>query len=601
MPYSLKNFHLFRAIKIILTSTPGWTLLNISLLTILGLLPLYLLYLMKLIIDTIAASINSPAPEEGIKKFLILIAFTALVSFLDIIVHAVVMVTRENQSRIIIENMQDIIHSKSIEVDLEYYENPQYHDTLHRAQREAKTRPVNILNNILQFWQYSVSLLAVIGLLFYLHWIVAVILFIALVPEIVTRIFFAEKMYQWERGQTNIERKTDYFNWIMTRDTYAKELRLFKLGDIFKSRFNNLIKQLRLQRMNIIKQRSKIETLTHIFIILALFGSYSIIGYKTITGCITIGSLVMYFRAFQFGQDFLRNIMNCIANLFEDNLFLANLFEFIDLKPKVLDPKTPKPIPKKIKSGIVLENVSFSYPSNGKMVLENINLSIEPGQVVALAGENGAGKTTIIKLLCRFYNPTKGRILIDGIDIKDIPVNVWRSKISALFQDYSRYNLSVKENIWIGDTNIPQSNPKINEAASLAGVHEMIDKLPKKYDTILGRWFAEGEELSQGEWQKISLARAFLRNSELIILDEPNSSMDAKTEDEIMSKFKKLVHQKSGIIISHRFSTVKMADQIYFIKDGKIIEKGSHNQLMELNGKYKKMFVIQAKHYNLRD
>jgi ATP-binding cassette subfamily B protein len=327
------------------------------------------------------------------------------------------------------------------------------------------------------------------------------------------------------------------------------------------------------------------------------FGAFAFIAYRTLQGVITLGDMVMYFGAFQRGLGYLRQMLGGVANLYENNLFLTNLFEFLDLEPKVKEPLHPASVPQPMKRGLSFEQVSFRYPNSNRNVLKDINMVIESGEVVALVGENGSGKTTLVKLLCRLYDPIQGSITLDGIDLRRFETMALRREISVIFQDYVKYHLTARENIWFGNIDLPPEDQQVAAAARHAGADDLITSLPKGYDTILGKWFEDGEELSVGEWQKVALARAFLRDAQIIVLDEPTSSLDAKSEYKVFEKFRQLLNGRSAILISHRFSTVRMAARIFVLDDGKIIESGTHEQLIELEGKYAHLFEKQARYY----
>lgn len=286
-----------------------------------------------------------------------------------------------------------------------------------------------------------------------------------------------------------------------------------------------------------------------------------------------------------------------IAGLYEDNLFLSNLYEFLDLKPKVAEPLHPTPVTRPMQTGIVFDHVSFQYPTGSRKVIEDISLTIRPGEKVALVGENGAGKTTLIKLLCRLYDPTEGRITLDGVDLRQFEISALRREIGVIFQDYSRYHLTARENIWFGNINLPSDDERIVTAGRQAGADDVITSLPNGYETVIGKWFEGGEELSIGEWQKVALARAFLRDAQIIVLDEPTSSLDVKGEYEVFKKFRQLADGQAAILISHRFSTVRMADRIYVLNGGRIIENGTHDELVQLGGMYAHLFETQAQYY----
>ena len=586
-----------RAVRFVWKAGPGWTISSLALLFFQGLLPLLALYLMKLIVDGVTASLTAPDKTVAFKYVGFLIACAAGVALLSALIQLLSNLVKEAQSLTVTDHMYDVLHAKSIEVDLEYYENPKYFDTLHRAQQEGPFRPTRIVNGLAQLVQNGISLLAMVGLLFSFHWIFAVVLFLAVIPGILVRIRYSGKMYRWQRETTQTERKTHYLNWILTGDAHAKEVRLFGLGKLFTGQFRSLRKQLRGEKIELTRKRSVADFMAQAIATIAVFGSFAFIAYRTVTGNITLGDMVMYFQAFQRGMGYLRDMLGGVAGLYEDNLFLSNLYEFLDIQPKVREPVKPVPVPRPMKTGILFEQVSFKYPGGRRYVLENISLSIAPGEVVALVGENGSGKTTLIKLLCRLYDPTEGKIKMDGLDIRNYGSAALRREISVVFQDFVRYHMTARENIRLGNIELSAENQKIDEAAGNTGADELIRRLPKGYDTVLGRWFEEGEELSTGEWQKVALARTFLRNAQIIALDEPSSSLDAKTEYEIFRGFKQLLKGRSAILISHRFSTVRMADRILVLENGHIVENGTHRKLMRMDGKYADMFEKQAQYY----
>ncbi|MBE0698311.1 MAG: ATP-binding cassette domain-containing protein, partial [Anaerolineaceae bacterium] len=290
-------------------------------------------------------------------------------------------------------------------------------------------------------------------------------------------------------------------------------------------------------------------------------------------------------------------VLGGLATLYESNLFLTNLYDFLDLEKKVGDPETPKPFPSAMSKGIAFDHVSFTYANSQREALCDVSLEIHPGEVIAFVGENGSGKTTLVKLLCRLYEPTQGAIRIDGLNLRDFRISDLRKEIGVIFQDYAHYNLPARENIWFGDIDQPAKEERIQAAAIRADAHKTILSLKQGYDTVLGKLFENGEELSIGQWQKIALARAFLRNSQVIVLDEPTSAMDPRAEYEVFLKFRELLENRTAILISHRLSTVRMADRIYVMQGGKIIENGTHAELVAQDGLYARLYEIQARQY----
>jgi ATP-binding cassette, subfamily B, bacterial len=592
-----KALRLLPALRLVWQSSPGWTIIYIFLLIAQGILPILQLYLTKLIIDTVSISITSTEKASNFSQLVIFIALTGVVTLVSTICVSSAELVNTAQSQQVTDYMSSIIHAKSIEVDLEYYENSQYFDTLQRAQEEATYRPKQILNNLVDVGQNVISLVAMVGLLLSLHWGVAGILFVAAIPAVLVRVKFADIMYHWHRKRTEFERQSEYFNWLLTGDIFAKEIRLFDLGSLFSRSFDKLRRQLYRENMAITTKRFLATLGAQATAVILMLTAYSFIIYQTFLGILRIGDLVLYYQALQRGQEALKGVLSSLSSLYEDNLFLVNLYEFLDLKPNIIQIAHPQPVPKSMATGIVFDRVNFQYSNSTRQALHDINLTIKLGEIVALVGENGSGKTSLVKLLCRLYDPTSGSITIDGIDIRYFDIAELRRQFSVIFQDYVKYYFTAQENIRLGNTDIPLNHASIIEAARRSGADEAIATLPQGYDTMLGNWFERGEELSIGQWQKIALARAFLRNSQVIVLDEPTSAMDAKAEFEVFKGFRQLIKGQTAILISHRLSTVKMADRIYVMAKGTIMESGTHEELIQLGGIYANLFETQAQNY----
>ena len=589
--------YLRRAVELVWQSTPTWTIASIIFLVLQGILPLVSLYLTKLIIDSITAALGNSAQGDSWKKIVVLIILGALVALLNDLCRSLTNFVSEAQSQIVNHYVQNLLHAKSIEVDLEYYENPQYYDSLHRAQAQAIHRPTLILNQLIKTGQSTISLGAIAFLLLSLHWAIATILFIAMLPILFVRLKYADEIYNKARTWTSQERKAYYFNRLLTHESHAKEIRLFNLGSLFQKRFRHLRNTIRQEKLTLARRRTLSEAFTQGSATIAVFLAFAFIAYQTLQGIITLGSLVMYYQAFQRGQNLLKETFASLAILYENSLFLANLYEFLDLKPTVIEPSHPKPIPQTWQVGIQFNQVQFKYAHSTRSVLEDLNFTIDAGETIALVGENGAGKTTLIKLLCRLYDPTYGQITLEGIDLRNFSQKDLRQQISIVFQDYARYNLTVQENIGFGSLELLSEEEKISLAAHAAGADKVIARLPYRYNTTLGHQFQEGEELSIGEWQKIALARAFLRPAQLIIVDEPTSALDPQAEAEILSHFRQLTKHRTAILISHRLSTVRLADRIFVLEGGTITESGTHQQLIQLQGTYARLFETQAQSY----
>ncbi len=593
----LSDYYIFviKAMKMVWICTPVHTVLNIIVILIQSVIPLISLYLMKKIVDSVTESISSTGNLSEFSNILTWILLAAGVAILSAILSSTSLYISEAQSLRISNFAMELIHERSVIADLGFYEDPKFFNTLRRAQKDAPFRPTMIVKKLVEIVRYSLSLAGIGVLLFSFNWWLGLFLVLVAVPSALVKIKFSRSLFQFQEKHTEIERKSWYFHMVMTDWNYAKEIRLFNLGDYFVSRFRSLVTILQANKLAISRRRVAYELSTQILTTIAIFGTFAFICYQTLGGFITIGGMVMYYQGFQAGLNFLRSLLGNLAGLYEDNLFLTNFYKFLDMKSNIGIPPNPVEVPEK--GDIDFKNVTFTYPGNEKTVLSGLDLSIPKGKVIALVGENGAGKSTLVKLICRFYDPESGNISFNGIDLKKMDPKKWRKKLSVIFQDFTKYNLTVEENIRIGNIDKGIEEDEIKQAAMKSGADPVIEKLPNGYKSQLGNMFEEGKELSAGEWQKIAIARAFYRDSDIVILDEPSSSLDPLSEAELFKQFKKLIKGKTAVLISHRFSTVKMADRIFVMKDKKIIENGSHKELIKKQGFYYKMYSAQAKNY----
>lgn len=591
------RLHLKGALTLLWQAAPGWTLLGSLLLGLQAGLPLVQLYLMKLIVDAVTAAIGAPDLAGALSRVLLLIGLMGGAAIAAVLLGSVARVVGQAQGQAVTDHVQDVIHAKSVGLDLEYYENSVFYDTLHRAQQEAPHRPTSIVNSLMQVVQNCLTLVGIAGLLLACHWAIPLILLASLIPGLLLRLKYADQTFEWQYQRSASDRMATYLNWLMTGQFYAKEIRIFDLGPLFMARFRELRRLLRREKIGLAFRYALSDLVSETSAALAIFGSLAFIAYRTVSGVITLGDMVMYYQAFQRGQGYLRDLLGGLAALYEHNLFLSNFYDFLELKPKVNEPPQPVPVPNPMQEGIVFDQVGFQYPTGQGLVLENINLTIRPGQVAALVGENGSGKTTLVKLLCRLYDPTSGSITVDGIDLRRFETAALRREFGIIFQDYAQYQMTARENIRMGNIMLPPDDPRIVEAAGYTGAHDFLAKLPQGYDTMLGKWFGQGAELSIGQWQKVALARALLRSAQIIVLDEPTSSMDAKSEYAVFKSFRDLARGRTAILISHRFSTIRMADCIYMLKDGRIVEQGTHEELMDHDGLYAHLFQLQARYY----
>jgi len=594
----LKNaVRIDRAIKFVWQASPLYALISGITVVISGFLPLAALYLVKLIIDAVTL-ISFERDGTDISTVWLYILAACGIALLTAFFNFLSDYLKKAQTLTVSDYMFSILHKKSVNADLAFYESPEYRDTLFRARSEGPYRPTSIVHGLFSAGQSAASFAAVAWLLMMFNPALPAIMIAATIPGVLLRLKYSKRIYDWQQKRTEDERRSIYFHAMLTGDAHAKEFRLFDLGNHFIGKFKNIRETLKNEKLWFEKRRSAGDLIAQSSAAIAVFGSFAYIVQKTIQGSITIGDMVMYFQAFQRGLGFLKTFLESAAQMYEDNLFLTNLYEFLKINPKITDPETPSGIPVEIKKGIEFKDVSFFYPNCEKNVLNYVNFSIEPDEIVALVGENGSGKSTIVKLLSRLYDPSSGEILFKGKNIRNYKVDEFRKAISVVFQDHIHYQLSVKENIYMGNVAQKEDITGIKKAAQQSGAEQKILEFPEEYETILGRWFKGGEELSIGQWQMLAIARAFFRDAGLIILDEPSSALDPETEVKIFSRLRKLIKGRSALIISHRYSTVKMADKILVMDEGKIIEQGSHKDLMEQNGKYARLYTTQAHAYN---
>ena len=531
------------------------------------------------------------------EEVIIFIVLAGVVALVSAALSSMSKLVKDAQENVVTDFMYQKIHDKAIEVDLEYYENPAYNDILHRIQEEAPFLPTKILQSLLQGGQNFISLLVVAGWLFWFHWMIVPILLLATIPKVLVGLRYANEVHAFDIRHTPYARKAWYLHELLTADSKAKEIRLFSIGRVLNKRFQQIRKQLRTEDLSFDRQWLWTGLMGEILPILGVFGVLCFVAYRTSLGWLTVGDLVVAFQAIQRGHGFMQGLLESVTGLYANNLFVQNVYEFLSIKPHLIGPNMPKPIPHPLERGIGFHHVSFYYPGGKGKILDDVSLEINPGEHIALVGENGAGKTSLVKLLCRLYDPTHGKVTLDGIDIRDFSVTDVRRQVSVMFQDYVQFHLSARENIWLGDTSLPLDSERIEEAVKQAGAQGIFKKLTAGYDTILGRRFEGGEELSIGEWQKIALARAFFRDSQILVLDEPTSAMDAQAEYELFQRFHSLTMGRTAILISHRLSSVKMVDRIYVLEHGKVIESGTHDELVSWNSRYATLFEMQAQKY----
>jgi ATP-binding cassette, subfamily B, bacterial len=573
-----------------------WALASVALMLLQSIFPPLMLYLLKQVMDAVVAGQSGNAPvQAGYVTGLIVLAGAAAMA--DAATRATAGVVQELQEHAITDRVHALLLAKSTALELAYYEKHEYHDTFHRVQQEAPQRVLHLVSSLNQVIRALATLLGILGLLLLFDWIVIALLFAFTVPALFIRAHHAKEQQRRLERITPMERQASYFRSLLTRIEPAKEVRLFSLGEPFMRRFQALRATISKERVAMAKRKAALDTVTQLLPEVAIFGCLALLAYRGIEGSVSLGGVIVYFWALQWGRSLLNETLGGLVSVYQDNLFLVSLHDFLRLEVSVAEPEKPLPVPRPIRLGITVENVSFRYAGKADNALDRVNLVIRPGEKVALVGENGSGKTTLVKLLCRLYDPTEGEIRLDDVSLRAFGTAALRRELSVVFQDFMCYELTAAENIELGSTDRAVDEPQVRAAAARSGAHEAIARLPSGYATQLGRRFEGGVELSIGEWQKIALARAFTRDSQILILDEPTSALDAEAEYEVFQRFFDLAEGRTAILISHRLSTVRMAERIYVLDRGRIRESGSHNELMSRGAKYARLFNIQAEPY----
>ncbi|MER6171624.1 ABC transporter ATP-binding protein [Streptosporangium sp. NPDC001681] len=487
------------------------------------------------------------------------------------------------------------IMAKAIRLQLRHFEDPTTYDGLQRATREAGFRPYQIFADLIAVTSNAVSLVSVTVVLLSWDVRVALVVLLAPVPTMVANLFFGRLGWKIEHDRSADRRRTTYLQYLVTTDRTFKETRLFDLGPLFLERFRAMVGRFYAVDRQLEGRQAVASALLGLLSVAAAGGAV-LFAVSTTVGTGQVGQFAGYIAAITLVQGALGSLFGGIAQLYEHNLFLGNLFSFLDIPEDAL-PSGSRPFPATLTKGVQFRNVTFAYPGTDTPVLSNLNLFLPAGQCVALVGQNGAGKTTLVKLLARFYAPTGGEILIDGHPIEEYDLEELRRNVGVIFQDFVQYEASARENIGFGSVAALDDNEAVRRAAGQAGALPFIDELPKGLDTQLGRWFEGGRQLSGGEWQKVALARAFLRNAPIVVLDEPTAAIDAEAEAEIFGQMTRLTDRSTTLMIAHRFSTVRVADHIVVIDHGKVLEEGTHAELMDREGVYAKLFRLQAAGY----
>jgi ATP-binding cassette, subfamily B, bacterial len=589
--------HTPQAVKLV-WQTSRWATAGLGFLTLAAaLLPASQAWVGKLIVDGVVGSIQRGADPERVRSvFVYLMLELSLFLLATGLNHARRLIQQLIQLQLANRIRGEII-GKALTLDLAFFEHPDFYDRLQNARRESGYKPVDLINDTFLIVQNTITLISfAVLLLRFSPWLV-VILLAASIPAFIAETRFSEEGFRLLTRRAPETRQINYLARLLTEDTSAKEIKLFNLGDTLLTRYMTLFDKFFREDKSLALRRAVAGFGLGLIATLGFYGSYAWIVWHTVQGKISLGDMTLYLTIFRQGQSTLQAILSAVGSIYENNLFMANLFDFLALKPQMGVAARNHVLPVPLRSGIEFRGVGFRYPESEEWALYDINLTIRADEKIALVGPNGAGKTTLIKLLTRLYDPSEGTILIDGVDIRELDPLDLRQRIGVIFQDFVRYHLPASENIGFGQIEALDNMNQIIASARKSGAHSIVESLPDGYQTMLGRWFHGGHELSVGQWQKIALARAFMRDAQILVLDEPTASLDAETEYEIFRHFHELSVRKMAILISHRFSTVRMADRIVVIQEGRIAEIGSHQDLLRQEGIYAHLFTMQAEGY----
>lgn len=567
----------------------------LALITLLsGLLPTATAYIAKLLLDSVVAAIQHRGTTADIVNVALfqfgVLAATAISSAMTSIAQTLL------QERMTL-TIRHRVMTHASDLQLAYFEGSTSYDMLRQAAQEAPTRPLSMMTSALGLVRTMITFGSMIALLVAVSPLLALVALLAPIPAFISQSKYGSRAFWLTFMMSPIKRRMDYLSSLVTTDTYAKETKLFGLGPYFVERFRKLgvVSYERQRKLTV--NRNLSSTSWGLLSTLVGSGIALYIALEAVGGRLTLGDLALYTAAATSVQASVSGLFTAFSGMYENNLYLDTLYRFLDTKPEIVAPAKPRPMPSAVDGHITFESVSFAYPGAEEPALDGVTFEIKPGETVAVVGRNGAGKSTLFKLLCRLYDPTEGRILLDGVDIREYDPIDLRARISAMFQDYVTYQGTAAENIGLGDLTRLEDRPHIEDSARRAGADERIERLPSGYDSPLGRWFDQGVSLSGGEWQKIALARAFQREAPILILDEPTSALDAQAEHDLFARLRELAEGRTTLYISHRFSTVRQAERILLLELGKVAEYGTHEELMAAQGSYAELFTLQAQAY----
>ncbi|GAC1581201.1 MAG: ABC transporter ATP-binding protein [Candidatus Dormibacteria bacterium] len=604
-----------RVFRLVWEASPAATATLATVTAVAGIVPAASAYLGKILINAVVDAIrinkdhlpnqvHLELPLPGLAGPMTSVNKVVVLAVLALVIAAVssLMATLRNISQQLLQErvqirIQLMVMDHAAALDLPFFEDPASYDLLRRAQEDSRNRPVSMISATFGLLQTSITFLSMILLLLGVSPLLALIALVSPIPA-----FIADTRYSWwgyrvARWNSRLLRRMNYLVQLVTTDTYAKEVKLFGLGHYFIKRYGML--------SNTYYERQKGQVVRRYIagyawgILTTIAGSitYLYVALLAVAGRLTLGDLTLYTSAATAVQNSISSLLGGFSSMYEHNLYLGNLFLLLETPTAVTRSEHPRPLPEPLRGEIEFQGVSFNYPGQEGQAIHDLSFRIAAGETVAVVGRNGAGKTTLIKLLCRLYDPSEGRVLLDGIDIREFDPDHLRAQVGAMFQDYVTYQATARENIGLGSLAALEDDSALEVAAARGGADELVRGLPGAWETMLGKWFDEGVNLSGGEWQKVALSRAFMRDARILVLDEPTSALDAQAEFELFERLHSLTTGRTAVYISHRFSTVRRADRILFLERGTLVEEGTHDELFRLGGRYASLFQMQASAY----
>ena len=571
-----------------------YTVVNVLLRLVKSVIPLATLYVGKLIIDEVLLQIGQD--DKEFNRLWLYIGLELGLAVLSDLLNRLIDLTDALLGDLFANKTSVLLIEKAATLDLSMFEDSEFYDQMERARRQTTSR-VRLMSLVLSQLQDTITILFLGAGLVVFEPLLIIILIIAVVPSFLSEAYFSRSGYSLVRSWTSERRELDYLRYIGASDVTAKEVKIFNLSNFLKKRFADLADRYYEANRRLAIRRTTWGSVLHMLSDVAYYGAYVLIVLRTIAGVITVGDMTFLSGSFNRMRNQLQGILTRFNQITESAMYLQDYFDFMAIDPEIKDQPDALVPGSEIREGFVFEDVGFQYPGSEAWAVRHLSFTLKAGEKLALVGENGAGKTTVVKLLARLYDPTEGRILLDGVDIRKFKLGAYRNMIGVIFQDFVRFALKASENIAIGSISEQEKLDKIIDSAEKSLADPVIRGLPDEYEQMLGKRFENGVELSGGEWQKVALARAYMRDAQLVILDEPTAALDARAEFEVFQRFAELTFGKTAVLISHRFSTVRMADRILVLKNGEMEEIGSHEELLANRGLYAELFELQAEGY----